>query len=177
MGIEGGRGIYKLKPETVKEVQANAAPVLDELLGTRPVLKGSYSMGYNRMLIKTCPITANDRGAIIGNGGKQINQIRIDSGAQCSIDTPEDGLQLAVLKIRGTMEQIEAAEKLIGKLLETVNSTPSKPWVHGAGPKPESKPTETKKDQGSNWNKDNKQWNAASSASSSSWQPPQGGQG
>jgi len=111
VAVDGG-GTFKLNLENLRETSqaASAGP-------TQRKIEGTFAMGYNRMIIKTFQISSNDKGTIIGTGGKQISQIRLESGAMCSIDAEKSGGDACVMTLRGTVDQIEVAERLVNELL------------------------------------------------------------
>jgi heterogeneous nuclear ribonucleoprotein K len=52
-------------------------------------------------------------GAIIGKGGMRIKQIRIESGAQITIDEAQPGSNDRIINIGGTSDQIQNAQYLL----------------------------------------------------------------
>jgi len=52
-------------------------------------------------------------GAVIGRGGMKIKQIRMESGAQITIDEPEPGSSDRIINISGTTDQIQNAQYLL----------------------------------------------------------------
>jgi len=52
-------------------------------------------------------------GAIIGKGGSRISQIRVESGAQITIDDLQPGATDRIINITGTPEQIQNAQYLL----------------------------------------------------------------
>jgi hypothetical protein len=61
-----------------------------------------------------------DKGAVIGTGGKVINKIRQESGAHCNIVDQEDS-DVAVLSVKGTLLQVEVADKMVKETLAFAN--------------------------------------------------------
>jgi heterogeneous nuclear ribonucleoprotein K len=52
-------------------------------------------------------------GAIIGKGGMRIQKIRLDSGAQITIDELQPGATDRIINITGTPDQIQNAQYLL----------------------------------------------------------------
>jgi len=52
-------------------------------------------------------------GAIIGKGGMRIKQIRMESGAQITIDELQPGATDRIINITGTQDQIQNAQYLL----------------------------------------------------------------
>ena len=52
-------------------------------------------------------------GAIIGKGGTRIKQIRMESGAQITIDELQPGATDRIINITGTQDQIQNAQYLL----------------------------------------------------------------
>jgi len=52
-------------------------------------------------------------GSVIGRGGMKIKQIRMESGAQITIDEPVTGSNDRIINISGTTDQIQNAQYLL----------------------------------------------------------------
>jgi len=52
-------------------------------------------------------------GAIIGKAGARIKQIRMESGAQITIDELQQGATDRIINITGTQDQIQNAQYLL----------------------------------------------------------------
>ena len=52
-------------------------------------------------------------GAIIGKGGMRIKQIRMESGANITIDEVQPGSTDRIINITGTQDQIQNAQYLL----------------------------------------------------------------
>lgn len=113
--IEGGRGEFKLKPDNLKDL--SAAQSLAQPDDAGQILKGTYSMGYNGMLMKICPISANDKKLLLADMAEGMSKIQTDTGCTCNIETPKDGLEIPLLMLTGALEQITMAENKIRTFL------------------------------------------------------------
>lgn len=109
--IEGGRGEFKLKPENLRDISSEVA--MQQLSEATPALKGTYSMGGNGVIFKVCPITVRDRVSLVSDGGMALTMIQQECSVLCEITIPDDGLELPVLTLAGTVETIEAASAKI----------------------------------------------------------------
>lgn len=160
--LEGGVGSFKLKPDNLRQPQENLLAGLGikpiagvqyvKIEGTRPydpfadAQKGGGTgtaagqSGYVQVpgmpagsVLKTITCTSNEKGAIIGAGGKQINKIRQDTGAHCTIESRGD-TETSVLTIKGSIMQVEMADKMVQECLALSGKPPweqNKPTTFG----------------------------------------------
>jgi len=61
-------------------------------------------------------------GAIIGKAGARIKQIRMESGAQITIDELQQGATDRIINITGTQDQIQNAQYLLQMRWELLSS-------------------------------------------------------
>uniref|UniRef100_A0A2K5JV09 Heterogeneous nuclear ribonucleoprotein K n=1 Tax=Colobus angolensis palliatus TaxID=336983 RepID=A0A2K5JV09_COLAP len=75
--------------------------------------RGSYGDLGGPIITTQVTIPKDLAGSIIGKGGQQIKQIRLESGASIKIDEPSEGSEDRIITITGTQDQIQNAQYLL----------------------------------------------------------------
>ncbi|ANB12928.1 Pbp2p [Sugiyamaella lignohabitans] len=77
-------------------------------------------------------VTSKEAGAIIGKNGKNVADLRDETGVKAGVSKPVRGVHDRVLTITGTLEGVARAYSMAGQTL--VDNPPTLPYVHSLSP-------------------------------------------
>lgn len=95
-------------------MQAGGMPVQ---LAPGLVLRNGVAVPAQDEVLKKMPIPLSAKGGLIGRGGEHINRMRSDSHAHITVKH-DDGDDMAIVSIKGSMAQVERAESLLTERLK-----------------------------------------------------------
>ncbi|CAN6675049.1 heterogeneous nuclear rnp K-like protein 2 [Trichomonascus vanleenenianus] len=79
-------------------------------------------------------VTTKEAGAIIGKSGKNVAELREQTGVKAGVSSPVPGAQERIMTVSGTLEGVTKAYGMVAQAL--VDSPPSGHYVHALSPPP-----------------------------------------
>ena len=96
-----------------KSSSSSCQPFTPSLLGTPPPASRSPSPNAHDVLTLRALVSTKDAGVIIGKGGKNVGELREQTGVKAGVSKVIPGVHERVLSITGSVESVAQVSKLI----------------------------------------------------------------